>query len=109
MKKLTLETLTAAHACTSQVDLFRSLFGAETEVTLEICLAHASEFEWSWAATCLLTAEARPEYERAIAAAWAERDRAIAAARAEYKRAIAAARAERDRAMARSFARAYNS
>ena len=69
--KLTVGQLTEAGAYRKQVNLFRKLFGDEIEVTDELAVAHAHEFDFGCAAEKLLTAPAKEEYERIMAAAWA--------------------------------------
>ena len=68
---LTLATLKKAGACSDQVALFRKLFGESVEVTDSLCVEHAEEFSWGWAAGNLLTAPAWTEYDRATGAAFA--------------------------------------
>ena len=115
---VTLNQLRRLRACPGQLALFKQLFGEAVTVTEELCLQHAHEFDWSWAARHLLPASAfaeydralasaRVEYNRALAPADAEYDRATAPARAEWDRATASARAERERATASAFARLY--
>lgn len=127
---ITAKRLQDLHACSRQIETFRSIWGdGPAPMTIEAAVENAEKFVWDWAAEKLLspgalveysraTAPALAEYDRAEAAAWAEfyrdtdaaldkRDRAIAAAWAEYKRATAPARAEYKRAKARAFAEAY--
>ena len=104
---VTLNQLRRLRACSKQLALFKQLFGEAVTVTEELCLQHAHEFDWSWAARHLLPAPADAEYDRALAPADAEYDRATAPARAEWERATAPARAEWDRARAPAFARLY--
>ena len=80
MKTITASQLAKLGACHEQLATFRDLFGSGVAPTLELCLTHASRFEWDWAAEHLLTAPARAEYHKADAAAWAEYDKARAAA-----------------------------
>ena len=59
-------------ACHSQVDKFNKIFGDKSvAVTVELCVAHAQDFNWDWAANNLLTAPAEAEYDRVVAPAWA--------------------------------------
>jgi hypothetical protein len=75
---LTIDTLTAKDACAPQVDLFRELFGESVTITPELCVEHAAQFDWGWAAENLLTPNSRAEYERVCAPAWAEYKRVCA-------------------------------
>jgi hypothetical protein len=105
MAILTLATLKAKGACADQCALFRSKFGDSVDVTPELCVSVAAQFDWGWAACNLLTAPALADYERATAAAWADYDRAKAApARADFERATAAAWADYERARAAAWA-----
>ena len=81
MVKITVELLTRKGACQDQVDKFRALYPEGVEPTRELCIAHASDFDWDWAAEHLLSAPAwkayqevaapaRKAYEEALAAAW---------------------------------------
>ena len=118
-RTLTISTFAALGACGPQRTKFQKLFGDSVEITEALCVAHAATFNFDWAASHLLSASARAEYDRVEAAAWAEYDRVEAAARAEYDRVTAparaeyerveaAARAEYERVTAAAFARAYN-
>ena len=115
---LTLKRLKGAKACNEQVILFSTCFGKQVEVTEDLALAHASDFDWDWAARNLLDAPARAEYDKvrataqaeyykACATAWAEYDKACAPARAEYDKVRATARAEYAKACAPAWARGY--
>jgi hypothetical protein len=108
---LTLSTLRKYGACSGEVTLFRNLFGERVEVTEELCLIHADNFSFNWAACRLLSDAAREdyarardvaeaEYARAVAVAYAEYERARDAAHAAYERAVTPARAEYVRAIA---------
>lgn len=66
--KITLKMLESA--CKPQRDLFAGIFGQEVELTLELCVKHASLFDWDWAAANLLTTHARAAYEAARATAF---------------------------------------
>ena len=91
MTKITLEMLKAKDACSSGLALFEEKFGREVEVTLEACLAHASDIDWGWAARNLLSAKGRKAYQTAIASAWEAYQTARASAWEAYKTAIAPA------------------
>jgi hypothetical protein len=108
-RTLTLQTLIDEHACPSQAELFGNTFGDSVEVTPELCLSVADQFDWDWASRNLLfawadydpvRASARADYDRARATALADYDRAGATAWADYVRATAPARADYVRARA---------
>lgn len=128
MAKITVRQLKRAGARKDQVKLFRKLFGKEAEVTEALCVKHAQDFDFNWAAARLLPGPALKEYKRRITPAWEEywRCRApalkeywqvtadspqaspgITAAREEFKRVTASAREEFNRRRAAAFARLY--
>jgi hypothetical protein len=87
-------------ACADQVAKFERLFGERVAVTEALCVRHAEDFEWNWAARNLLPAPALAEYERDRAAIRARYDRVCATALVEYQRAVAPAWEAHDRACA---------
>ena len=103
-KIITLRQIDAKGACQDQRDKFKEIFGSQVEVTLDLCIKHAQDFDFNWAANHLLSSTARAEYARVRAPAWAEYERVTASAEAEYERVTAPARAEyaRVRAPARA-------
>ena len=116
-RELTLTHLIDANACSKQRELFQDTFGDSVTVTEELCLKHADDFEWSWAAENLLTTPARAEYDKVTTparaecdkvkgAAWAEYDKVTDSAWAEYDKVRTAAWAEYDKVKASAFARA---
>ena len=90
-KIITLRQLDAKGACQDQRDKFKEIFGSQVEVTLDLCIKHAQDFDFNWAANHLLPSTAEAEYARVRAPAWAEYERVTAPARAEYERAMASA------------------
>jgi hypothetical protein len=50
------------NACIEQRNLFRILFGESVEVTEELSIYHADEFDWNWAADNLLSPKAQSKY-----------------------------------------------
>ena len=93
---LTLETLIERSACADQRQRFANTFGKSVDVTPELCMSVADQFDWVWAVRRLLSPEAQAEY-----------DRVCAPALAEYKRVRAPAQAEYERVRAREFGRLY--
>ena len=69
---LTLQTLINKGACSSQVELFRSMFGKQVRVTQKLCASVADKFDFRWAASHLLSAPAWAECNRARASAFAK-------------------------------------
>ena len=67
--KITKALLIHKHACRGQVDLFAELFPEGVVITESICLAHAAEFDWDWAARKLLQPPAREACDEAMAPA----------------------------------------
>ena len=104
---LLLSTLIKGDACSAQVKTFKALFGGSVEVTPELCLKMAAEFDWNWAAENLLTAAALAEYDKATAATRAEYYKVNAATWAEYYKTTAATRAEYYKATAAAWGTLY--
>jgi hypothetical protein len=80
MRELTIKTLIAKGACKDQVELFKAAFGDSVDVTVTLCVEHAGQFNWSWAAHNLLSKAGRTDYERAVAVARSDYERARAEA-----------------------------
>ena len=80
---ITLKQLDKRGACTEQRDLFEKLFGAAVDITKELCIKHASDFDWTWAARNFLSDPAWAKYNKACAPAWAKYDKACASAFAD--------------------------
>ena len=78
--KITKALLIRKHACRGQVDLFAELFPEGVVITESICLAHATEFDWDWAARKLLRPPARKACDEAHALAQKACDEACAPA-----------------------------
>lgn len=105
---VTLEQLEDLEACEKQREIFARLFPeGRVEVTVELCVRHASEFDWDWAVDALLTASARNAYHEAIASAWNAHREAIVSAEAAHREAIASAWNAYREAQAGSWARAF--
>jgi hypothetical protein len=101
---LKLSTLIDLGACSYQVKRFRKTFGESVRVTEKLCLSASDKFDWTWAASHLLSAPALAEYKRAMAPARAECERVMAPARAEYERVMALTWAEYERVRAPAYA-----
>ena len=59
-------------ACKKGIDRFRELFGESVEITEDACAEYAADFDWTWAATHLLTGTQMAEYLRLHDLAFAE-------------------------------------
>lgn len=59
---ITEEDLKAHQACDEQLALFVELFPNGVEVTEEVCLKYAQDFDWDWAACEFLSLTERDEY-----------------------------------------------
>jgi hypothetical protein len=68
--KITAELLIRKGACSAQIDKFWDMFPEGVEPTRELCIAHANDFEWGWAAAHLLSLHARKTYDETTASAW---------------------------------------
>ncbi len=89
--KITLTMLRRAGACKPQVKRFAELFGEEADVTEELCVQHAQEFEWDWAASNLLDDDQQKIYREARASAEKIYREACAPAKKIYDETIASA------------------
>ena len=98
--KITKALLIRKHACRGQVDLFAELFPEGVVITESICLAHAAEFDWDWAARKLLRPPAWKACDEACAPAWKACDEAYALARKTCDEARVLARKTCDEAYA---------
>lgn len=58
-----LEKRAGGRACNSQVNLFRRKFGDAVEVTEELCVSVAGEFDWNWAARALLSGDYKAKFQ----------------------------------------------
>lgn len=66
-------------ACSDQLAKFIKIFGeGDAPLSVETAVKHASEFDWTWASSHLLSPEAYAEYQRAMAPAYAEYQRVMA-------------------------------
>ena len=68
--KITSELLKSKGACLESIALFVKLGGNKLELTEELCIEHASKFDWCWAARHLLSASAKADYDRVKASAF---------------------------------------
>ena len=89
--KITSDLLRSKKACEDQVKLFESLFPGGTEITEDLCVKHASQFDWKWASRNLLNKKQREAYLIAITPAMEAYHLAIAPAEAAYHLAMASA------------------
>ncbi len=87
---LTYEMLRAKKACPEQANEFRDLFPAGVVLTEALCLAHASDFNFCWAARHLLSASAQEACEKACVPAWEAYCKARASAWEAYDKSGAA-------------------
>ena len=77
---------------TDQLRTFEELFGeGPVTVTEEMCLQHASVFDWDWAARNLLSPRQRKAYKAATAPAREARDAATASAQETHDATLASA------------------
>ena len=115
--KITPEMLRDLKACESQYRLFVELFPDGVEITEELCVKHAHDFDFEWASQNLLNssrlgayeeaiAPHRRAYSEAVALHWKAYEEAIAPHRRAYSEAVALHWKPREEAMARNFFRA---
>jgi len=87
-KKITVELLRRLGACQEERDFFAKLFPDGTEVTVELCVKHAGDFDWSWAAEELLTFKAYDVYDADMDTVFAAQREAEKPIDAEYSEAM---------------------
>ena len=68
--KVTLKQLKRLNACKDQYDLFASLGLDGVEITGELCIKHAQDFDWNWAAHNLLRKPYREAFDLATKPHW---------------------------------------
>ena len=118
--KLTLRQLQDSDACPNEIEIFQELFGDEVEVTEELCVKHASKFDWGWAARALLTKEQRAAFDNVTKPAgdafilvtepaWCALGIATKRAQHAFDLATEPARTTFNLVSSRAFAQAYNS
>jgi len=101
---VTLKRLEEFGACAEGRERFRELCGESCTVTEKLCVEHATEFNWDWAACRFLPVEAWAEYDKAWAPTWEGYKRACVAALAEYDKTRKAAYAEYRRVVEAAYA-----
>lgn len=77
---LTITQLRKAGACASELKRLKIIFGTSVVITEELCVDHAGNCNWDWAARNLLSLPALAEYNRVRTAASAKYNRATARA-----------------------------
>jgi hypothetical protein len=95
--------LQAKNVCTEQADKFRALFPHGVVLTEALCIAHASDFNFTWAAANLLSTAAQEAYEKACAPARETYNKTLAVAKKACEKACAAAWEAYDKAPAPSW------
>lgn len=89
---ITVEMLKTADVCATARSRFEDLFPDGVEVTRELCLQHASAFDWDWAAENLLPKSAWDVYDAAVEPALDVYDAAVKSAWDAYDAADKSAR-----------------
>ncbi len=82
--RITTKQLREFHACPEQIELFEQHFGQSVTVTEALCLKHAGDFAFEWAAARLLSDSALKIYIEAIKPAWATNRKASKLAMKTY-------------------------
>src|SRR3990167_318597 len=88
-KTLTIKQLKAQHACANQVALFHKQFGNSTTVTVAKCRKVADLFDWSWAASHLLSFPAYADYSAKLTPINADYNAKLASINADYNAKLA--------------------
>lgn len=84
--RITKRLLQSKGACVEQVELFAKLFPKGVMVTKALCVKHAQDFSWSWAATNLFTEQQRVEYFKIESSAMKKYEKIADLAWAQYKK-----------------------
>lgn len=82
--KITVALLKKKRACASQLTRFAELFPDGVDVTEALCVAHARDFDWDWAAARLLPRKAYADYEAKCAPLYADYAAKLAPLDADY-------------------------
>jgi hypothetical protein len=82
--KIIYSLLVRTGACVAQRDKFCELFPNGVTVTRDLCVQHAQDFHWNWAARNLLSDAAFDAYVEALAPAEAAYKAAVVEAYAPY-------------------------
>jgi hypothetical protein len=90
--KITIQLLESKGACSEQLSKFKKLFPDGVTPTRELCLAHAEDFDWGWAASKLLSKEGSEVFYKSTASVNKAYYEAEATARKAYYEAEAPAR-----------------
>ena len=61
--KITLKDLRRMGACSGQVELFKSLFGGEVEMTRENVLQYGAQFDLTWLASKIMSEAQYADYK----------------------------------------------
>ena len=69
-KTVTADMLRDADACAHQVERFQRVFPGGVDPTRELCLRHAGDFNFFWAARQLLTPSAWHTFRKSVPSAW---------------------------------------
>jgi hypothetical protein len=104
--KITKRLLQSKGACEEETEKFALLFPKGVELTGALCLKHAADFNFDWAAEHLLSPEQLKEYRRIKGPAWSEYRRIKGPARSEYLRIKGPAWSEYERSIAVAFFKA---
>ena len=83
--KITAALLQEKDACEIQVRRFEDLFPNGAEITSELCVKHARDFDWSWAAKNLLSPDKYADYKDKRAPLLADYGAKRAALYADYE------------------------
>ena len=70
--KITLKDLRRMGACSGQVELYKSLFGEEVEMTRENVLQYGAQFDLSWLAPNIMSEAQYADYESKRATLFAD-------------------------------------
>ena len=70
--KITLKDLRRMGACSGQVELYKSLFGTEVELTREAVVQYGAQFDLNWIAPKIMSEAQYADYESNRASLYAD-------------------------------------
>jgi hypothetical protein len=82
--KIALKDLRRMGACSEQVDLFKSLFGAEVEMTRENVLQYGAQFDLNWLAPKIMSEAQYADCESKCVSLFADYESKLAPLIADY-------------------------
>ena len=79
--RLTADMLDQADACAFERTRFHQLYPDGVDITVDVCVEAAAEWDWNWAQKHLLNEAGQIEYQKAGQSAWDQYEKAMEPAR----------------------------